>query len=52
MLFEGHNAYITVCYAVTALVFATAILWVVLDGRAQREQLAKLQNKNIDEIGR
>ena len=41
-IFEEHNIFITVSYGATALVFLTAVLWVLVDG--------KLLNKSLEAL--
>jgi heme exporter protein D len=42
-----HTFYITLSYAVTALVALCLIGWVWLDGRARRRELAELEASGI-----
>ena len=41
-----HLGFIVAAYAVTAVVMLAMILFVVLDGRAQRRLLAKLESRS------
>jgi heme exporter protein D len=42
-----HAAFIWSSYAITALVLAGLIAWLVLDGRAQERQLASLAARGV-----
>lgn len=42
-----HTGFIVAAYAATAVVLATLVLWVVLDGRAQRRRLADLNARGV-----
>ncbi len=43
----GHLAYVAASYAVAALAVIGLILWVILDGRAQKRALEKLNAAGI-----
>ncbi len=42
-----HAGYITAAYLATAGVLIALVLWIVLDGRAQRRRLAELEARGI-----
>jgi heme exporter protein D len=42
-----HAAFIVAAYAVTALVFAGLIAWIVLDHRAQKRRLGALEARGV-----
>ncbi len=42
-----HGGFIIAAYAVTILVLAGILLWIVLDGRAQKRRLAELEARGI-----
>jgi len=42
-----HTDFIVAAYAVAALVLVSMIGWVVLDHRAQKRQLAKLETQGV-----
>ncbi|MFB2551382.1 heme exporter protein CcmD [Ensifer soli] len=44
---SDHLAYVTASYAVAGLTVAGLILWVILDGRARRRELAVLDASGI-----
>jgi heme exporter protein D len=44
---SGHAGFIVAAYAVTAVVLVALVLWLVLDGRAQRRRLAVLEARGI-----
>nr|WP_272213141.1 heme exporter protein CcmD [Marinicella sp. W31]MDC2879088.1 heme exporter protein CcmD [Marinicella sp. W31] len=39
----SHTFFITTAYGATALVFAGLVVWLVLDGRARKRELAALE---------
>lgn len=43
----SHEAFVFSSYAVTALTVVGMVLWVVLDGRARRRELAALEASGI-----
>lgn len=43
----SHVAYVIVCYAMTALVVAALIAWVIGDARGRRRDLAELEAAGI-----
>ena len=43
MLFEGHNAFVTWSYIITALVVGGAIAHTIWQGRVSRKKLAELE---------
>ncbi len=43
----SHLAYVTAAYAATLAVVAGLGLWLVLDGRARRRELAELEARGI-----
>jgi heme exporter protein D len=45
MVMVDHLGFIVAAYAITALVLAGLVLWVVTDGRAQRAALADLDRR-------
>ena len=48
MIAEGaHAGFIVAAYLVTAAVLAAIVVWVVLDGRAQRRRIADLEARGI-----
>ena len=42
-----HATFIIAAYAIAALVIIGLILWVEIDNRAQRRQLAKLKDQGV-----
>jgi heme exporter protein D len=42
-----HEAYVIAAYGVTVLVLAGIALWLVLDQRARRRQLADLEARGV-----
>jgi heme exporter protein D len=42
-----HAAFIWSAYAITALVLAGLIIWLVVDGRAQQRRLADLAARGV-----
>ncbi|HEX5997844.1 MAG TPA: heme exporter protein CcmD [Hyphomicrobiaceae bacterium] len=42
-----HAAYILACYAITALVLAGLVAWLVLDGRHQQRLLDALDARGV-----
>ena len=42
-----HTGFIVAAYAMTAVVLAVLVLWVVLDGRIQRRRLADLEARGV-----
>ena len=42
-----HAGFIAAAYLATALVLAGLILWIVVDGRAQRRRLADLEVRGV-----
>lgn len=48
MAFLGnHPGFILVSYGLTVVVMALLFAWIVVDGRAQRRQLAELEARGI-----
>ena len=43
----SHAGFIAAAYVATALVLAGLLLWIVIDGRAQRRRLADLEARGI-----
>ncbi len=43
----AHGGFILAAYAVTVLVLAALVAWIVLDGRAQRRRIADLEARGI-----
>ena len=43
----AHAGFIIAAYAVTVLVLAILVAWIVLDGRAQRRRIADLEARGI-----
>ena len=44
---SAHAGFIVAAYGVTAVVLVALVLWVVIDGRAQRRRLADLEARGI-----
>ncbi|MBN9009906.1 MAG: heme exporter protein CcmD [Rhizobiales bacterium] len=42
-----HGGFILAAYAVTAVVLAGMLLWMLLDGRAQKRRLAELEASGV-----
>ncbi|MBN8994160.1 MAG: heme exporter protein CcmD [Rhizobiales bacterium] len=42
-----HGGFILAAYAVTAVVLAGMLLWMLLDGRAQKRRLAELEARGV-----
>lgn len=42
-----HAAYIWAAYAVVAVVLATLVAWLVLDGRRQRQLVDRLETRGV-----
>ena len=42
-----HLGYIIAAYAATAVILAALIIWVVLDIRAQKQKLRRLEEKGL-----
>jgi heme exporter protein D len=42
-----HGGFILAAYAVTALILAGILLWIVFDGRAQKRRLAELEARGV-----
>ena len=40
---SGHALYVTAAYAITAIVLAGLVGWIVFDRRARRRELAELE---------
>jgi heme exporter protein D len=48
MIAEGaHAGFIAAAYGVTIIVLAGLVLWIVLDGRRQKRQLAELEARGV-----
>ncbi len=48
MIAEGaHAGFILAAYIVTATVLIGLVLWIVLDGRAQRRRIADLEARGV-----
>lgn len=43
----SHEAFVFISYAITALTVVGMVLWVTLDGRARRRELASLEAAGI-----
>ncbi len=43
----SHVAFVSISYAVTAIVILAMIVWVVLDQRARKAELADLEARGI-----
>ena len=43
----AHAGFIVAAYAVTAVVLAAMVAWIIFDGRAQRRRLADLEARGI-----
>ena len=43
----SHAGFIAAAYVATAAVLAGLLLWIVIDGRAQRRRLADLEARGI-----
>jgi heme exporter protein D len=43
----SHAGFVAAAYIATALVLAGLLLWIVIDGRAQRRRLADLEARGI-----
>jgi heme exporter protein D len=44
---SAHAGFIIAAYLVTLVVVAALIVWVILDGRAQRRRLADMEARGI-----
>ena len=44
---SAHAGFIVAAYGVTAVVLVALVLWVAIDGRAQRRRLADLEARGI-----
>lgn len=44
---SAHDGFIVAAYGVTAVVLVALVLWVAIDGRAQRRRLADLEARGI-----
>jgi heme exporter protein D len=42
-----HPWFVATAYGISAIVIAGLILWIVLDGRAQRRDIAKLEASGV-----
>ena len=42
-----HGGFILAAYAVTALVLLGLVVWIVVDGRAQRRRIAELEARGV-----
>lgn len=47
MFFEGANAYITMSYAITTVVFAILIIWVMSERSRLKKALSDLEAQGI-----
>ena len=43
----NHAGYILAAYGITVLVIAVLFLWIVVDGRSQRRQVAELEARGV-----
>lgn len=43
----SHEAFVITSYTITALVVVGMVLWVVLDGRARRREIERLEAAGI-----
>lgn len=44
---SAHALYVTAAYAITAIVLAGLVAWVLLDQRARRRDLAELEASGV-----
>ena len=43
----SHEGFIVAAYALTAVVLVGMVIWIILDGRAQRARLEELESRGI-----
>jgi heme exporter protein D len=46
-MFGNHAGFIFAAYGLTILVVAVLFVWIVVDGRSQRRQLADLESRGV-----
>jgi len=46
-MFGNHAGFILAAYGLAILVIAVVFVWIVVDGRAQRRQLAELEARGV-----